>query len=963
VTWGDEGGSNARLVEREGELAAVETVLGAVRGGRLLVIEGPPGIGKTALLAQTKALGRGVGIEVLSARGSELEGSFSYGVARQLFDPFLASVPIDQRAELFAGAAELAAPLFDPIRLASESPADASLATLHGLYWLTANVAARGPLLLTIDDLHWSDLLSLRWLAYLLPRIEGDRVSIVVALRPDEPGTDTSLLGHILSDPVATLVRPAPLSAAGSAELLRETLPGAGDAFCDACHQQTGGNPLLLRELSRTVTSEGLTPTEDNLALLAGIVGRAGSRTVAMRLGRLPYEATRLAQAVAVLGDDAQPHQAADLAGLDSEEASAAAVALDQADILRTRPRFGFVHPLIHAAVYEALPLAERERGHARAADLLETADAAPERIAEHLMRTPPAADPRVVMTLRDAARRASARGAAESAINYLRRALAEPPTDDRAELLLELGSAEALMSGEDAVDHLQHAHTLLTEPIHRAETALMLGRSLAGSRPDEADAVFTHALDELGDGEPELGRLLEVALITNAIPEPHLHRKMTDRVEHIRGRTEWETVGEKKLLALVAYHDAEAGDPAAVDLAHRALAGGTLLEAEKLPLPLPSRHGLDLRPAVLATAVLAAADLDEALHTYHDAITAAHRNGSILAFAEAKGTHLHAFLFRGELAEAEAEGRAAVDACEAWGTRWSYPAAFLADALMEQGKLNDAAAVLARAEPELRPESASVVFLRDSHARLNILRGNIAGGLDELFKVGRLFEAVGGRNPALIAWRSHAALALIRLGKRDEAHRLAAEELALARAWAAPRALSSALRTIGLVQGGSKGLAALEEAVDVAADTPAMLDHAKARTEFGAALHRANRRSPAREQLRRALELATRCGAAPLAARAETELRATGARPRRIALRGIESLTPSERRVAELAAQGPTNREIAQTLYVTPRTVEVHLTNAYRKLGIHSRSQLATALKDPATTTATTPHTDVLNP
>ena len=132
-------------------------------------------------------------------------------------------------------------------------------------------------------------------------------------------------------------------------------------------------------------------------------------------------------------------------------------------------------------------------------------------------------------------------------------------------------------------------------------------------------------------------------------------------------------------------------------------------------------------------------------------------------------------------------------------------------------------------------------------------------------------------------------------------------------------------------------------------ADSPAKLEHAKARTDFGAALRRANRRSDAREHLRHALELATVCGAAPLALRAETELLATGARPRRISLSGLESLTPSERRVAEMAAEGPTNREIAQALFVTPKTVEVHLSSVYRKLGIRSRSQLAAALAEPA--------------
>jgi DNA-binding CsgD family transcriptional regulator len=229
------------------------------------------------------------------------------------------------------------------------------------------------------------------------------------------------------------------------------------------------------------------------------------------------------------------------------------------------------------------------------------------------------------------------------------------------------------------------------------------------------------------------------------------------------------------------------------------------------------------------------------------------------------------------------------------------------------------------------------------------MLNGDLAGGLEEMLDTGRRFEAVGSRNPAFMPWRSSAALALHQLGEPDEARRLASEELELARAWAAPRALGAALRAAGLVEGGERGLKLLEEAVEVLRESPAKLEHAKACTELGAALRRANRRSEAREHLRQALELATICGATTLAARAESELLATGARPRRIALSGVDSLTPSERRVAELAAEGPTNREIAQTLFVTQRTVEAHLTSIYRKLAISSRTQLAAGLAESA--------------
>jgi DNA-binding CsgD family transcriptional regulator len=228
------------------------------------------------------------------------------------------------------------------------------------------------------------------------------------------------------------------------------------------------------------------------------------------------------------------------------------------------------------------------------------------------------------------------------------------------------------------------------------------------------------------------------------------------------------------------------------------------------------------------------------------------------------------------------------------------------------------------------------------------MLRGDLAGGLELMLDAGRRFEAVGGRNPAFMPWRSQAALALLQLERPDEAAPLAREELELARVWGAPRALGAALRAVGLVEGGERGLVLLREAVELLSDSPAKLEQAKARTELGAALRRGNQRAKAREQLRRAVELATICGATPLAARAESELLATGARPRRIALSGLESLTPSERRVAELAAQGPTNREIAQALFVTPKTVEVHLSSVYRKLGISSRSQLGRALADP---------------
>jgi DNA-binding CsgD family transcriptional regulator len=931
------------LLERDGELAAVDALVGGL--GSLLAIEGPPGIGKTALLAEARRRGEAAGLQALGARGSELERTFSFGVVRQLFEPLVVQLSERERAEALAGAAKLASPLFEPGQLTGP-PQEVSLGMLHGLYWLTANIAAKQPLLLVVDDLHWCDLASLRWLAYLMPRIEELELVIVAGVRQSEPGEDPALLAHVMADPLATVVRPAPLSTNAVTELLRANLAAeAEDAFGAACHEITGGNPMLLHELVNALVAEGVDPVEAGVSALRELAARAGWRAVSVRLGRLPPEATKLAQAVAILGDDADPHDAAELAELSVEDASAAAADLARVDLLRPRVPLEFVHPLLRGAVYETLTALERSSGHTRAAHVLLDRGVDPERVAAHLLLVPPApfsgeGSTKGMAILREAARSARSRGASESAAAYLRRAYAEPvPGPERADLLLELGMAEALVSGNAAVEHLRRAHELLDDPIRRAKAALMLGRQLFFLRPEESVAVLTRALDEIANVDPELERVLEAGLITNALFWPKIYEEARRRLGRVRGQPSDGTVPEKMLLALLAFHDARANMPAAeaVALARRALADGALLPGE-----------ISSGPYILASIVLATADQDEAVSGFEAAVADAHRRGSIIAFAAAKAHRAETFLFRGDLHEAEAEARDAFVACDTWGMSAAFPgllASFLGESLMEQGRLEEAAAVMSRGEAAEVSEMLRADVFLDRRARLHLFRGDLARGVEEMLDAGRRFEAVGGRNPAFMPWRSQAALALLQLDRPEEATALAQEELELARVWGAPRALGAALQAAGLVEGGAEGMALLQEAVEVLAGSPAKLEQAKARTELGAALRRANQRAKAREQLRRAVELATICGASPLAARAESELLATGARPRRIALSGVESLTPSERRVAELAAEGPTNREIAQTLFVTPKTVEVHLSSVYRKLGISSRSQLAGAL------------------
>jgi DNA-binding CsgD family transcriptional regulator len=226
---------------------------------------------------------------------------------------------------------------------------------------------------------------------------------------------------------------------------------------------------------------------------------------------------------------------------------------------------------------------------------------------------------------------------------------------------------------------------------------------------------------------------------------------------------------------------------------------------------------------------------------------------------------------------------------------------------------------------------------------------GDARQGLDDLLACGRRQARWQTTNPAVIPWRSAAALVALGLGRRDEARDLADEEVSSARRFAAGRTLGIALRAAGLVAGGEKGLDLLQEAVEALERSPARLELARALTDLGAALRRQRQRTAAREPLRRGLELAQRCGARPLAEHARIELLATGARPRRLALSGLESLTASEHRVARMAAEGRTNREIAEALFVTQRTVETHLGHVYRKLGISNRSELANSLASEA--------------
>jgi DNA-binding CsgD family transcriptional regulator len=938
--------ASSPLLEREAEVAALKAVVDAVRGGdgHLVAIEGRAGIGKTRLLAEARSAAA-AGLEVLTARGSELEEDFAYGIVRQLFEPLLASGPEELRARLLAGAAGLAAPLFDERELAAafEGTTGSSFATLHGLYWLAANLAADRPTLLAIDDLHWADAPSLRWLLYLMHRLEGVPLLVLATLRPPEQSRQGSLLTELVSDAETILLRLTALGRESVVTLAREVFAAEPDErFCSVCHDATGGNPLFLRALLATLAAEGFSPNEKALARVREVGPEPVARAVSLRLSRLPQEASALARAVAILGDGAELRHAAALAGLAPDVAIPIATALARADLLRLEPRLEFTHPIVRTVVYEEIGAAERVGVHRQAAALLAEAGAEPERAAAHLLLVPPEGNPLVPSVLREAARRAVARGAAEATVAYLRRALVEPPSEsERVEILCELGVAERSVDLAAAPEHLSEAIDLIDDPALHAQLALEHGRALYfAGRDGEAIDVMRQAVDQLGGVRPDLREQLDAELVSVAWYQPEHHPFARELLAAVSDQGLAGGFGTDMLLAALAYHETRLGaDRArAVALAERSLASGSL-ERE-------ATFALYQAP----DALVRAGHLESARAAYDRAVALARRRGDLVNVAGLLGFRGMLATEQGDLQSAEPDLREGVELSEQAGSPSNFNAIFLADFLLERGDFEEAEAVVARLGlGEEVPASAHFIFFLDTRGKLRLAQRLPDKALSDFLASGRIAEAIELRNPAFRPWRSHAAEALQVLGRHEEAQELASEELELARRWGAPRTIGISLRALALIQDWPAGERPLREAVDVLAASPARLEHAKALVDLGAALRRSNQRSEARKLLREGLELAHRCGARPLVERANDELAATGAHRRTILLSGLDSLTASERRVAQMAADDLSNKEIAQALFVTVKTVEVHLSRVYRKLDISSRRQLARALGAPA--------------
>ena len=923
-----------------GELATIDELLD--HRGAMLVVEGGAGVGKTSLLDWGCSRAAELEQEVLRAHGSELEADFAFGIVRQLFERRLATADPNEQERLLAGPAQSARRLL-LAEVGEVSAFDTSFATLHGLYWLAANLADRRPLLIAVDDAYWADEPSLRWLAHLAPRLEGLEVAMVLALRPSDATKSAGLALDAVRAEASAVIHPALLSEAAVAALAREALGGtATDELCFAVWTASGGNPFYLTELLRAAQIDQASRRGADPAALFGGGQEAIARRVLARVRALDPHALDLAQALAVLGDGYQLRRAAAIAELEMADAIALAAGLVRVEVLAADDPPRFSHPVVRDAVEASLGSDERDATHRSAARILYGDRAPAGQVAAHLVGLRPAGDAWVLRRLREAAQVAMESGAPNAAADLLERALIEPPPpDERVAVLREAARAEASAGRESACMHLEQALTIASDPRERAQLALEVAEAYASLfRWVDAVDVIELALAELGDADGALAARLEGELVVCGHHDARRAPHVAPVLERLSSRS-LEGSAVEALAVARGMGMVLAGRP--VEEAARPL-GDALVRAE------PRAENWDTRAALLWSLV-AAERFEPVEMALGPMVAEVDSSGSARGLVAVYSTLGLLKLRLGGLPEADAAARVALRVLQEgdFAPGLAFAATVLADVAVEAGELDEAQALLALLPQEDWPAGVGTVLIPAARGRLRLAQGRPAEAFADFEICAAMFSPdVWGtemRDVGYVHARAGASQALLRLGERERAREVAEAELADVREFGGYRALGISTRTAGLATGGRRGLELLEESASSLRNSPALLERARSLVELGAALRRAGERRAARDHLAEGLDLAARSGARPLAARAREELRTTGARPRREWRTGVEALTPSELRVVRLAAEGRTNREIAHELYVTVKTIEGHLSRAYTKLGVEGRAHLSDVL------------------
>ena len=937
LTLTDPAPAGDGLLERDHEREELRLVVAAAhaRAGAAALLRGPAGIGKTRLLDDAAATGAREGTRTLRARGGEMERDFPYGVVRQLLEREVRGLDV----AALEGAAHLAGPVLgfaehdDAIRADPER----EFALCHGLYWLICDLAEQRPLLLVVDDLQHVDPPSLRFLLYLARRIQGLPIAIVAALRDGADETDPATIAQLAEDPGMRTIRPRGLRADGVGTLVRARLgEQPSDGFVAACVDVTGGNPFLLEQLLGAAADEGLRPDDQAAGRVRELVPAAVTRSVLERLSREPPEVAAVARAVAILGDDVELRHAGQLADIEMIVAADCADRLADLALLREGTPLSFLHPLLRSTVLAGMRPAGRTAAHARAAQVLRADGAPVAAVAAHVVELEPAADPAVVAVLREAAGAALERGAADIATRQLQRARREPPAEqDRGDVLAELGFAASLAGdAATAVEALDASVELAADPAERVERRLHAFRArfaLDGQLDPVEIMDIVAEVDTLGDAlaastQPLVGDVLAAAAnLPSLLPE--LGERLA-RFEDAAGDTET----ERAMLATLSRVACRRGDTAerAARFAGRAVGGELLPESAEAV----SRF--------TALFTLIDADRLDAAELELDAITVvARRRGSLLGYSSAIGLRALAAYQRGDVRRAVTETVTALGTGSLHGALYPVVMACLVRARLAADDVAGAAEIVAPLADYELPDIIVFNHAVVARAQVRFALGDLEGALEGMRQaLERVPRAV--RYSRVLPWRQLAVPVLLAGGHDREASEVAADDVAAARGWGTAGAIGAALTAQALCTAPAERVAALAEAIELLERSPARLDLAAALLALGETMTELRDTDAGLELLWRGVELAQTCGAHALVARGQAARRAAGARPLRVAAPNAETLTPGQRRVYDLAAQGSSEREIAEALFLTVKAVEDELGGVYAKLGLQGPADLA---------------------